>query len=166
MPDSSIKHLNALMKMTKQEKEFKKAYEANYAKATVRSDVCDCNKNIESVIKRMSLCSQKIGFTMTFAKMWHDEDPDTLYKYFQDYIKTNFESDAQYIIAPEFTTHGVMHFHGIMYNSYQRFVNKMFTDWRKQYGMIKMEYTITEHWENYITKDMDNIGYPVVTNLK
>ncbi len=146
-------------------KEFEKQYQSNYTKASVPINICECNHSIENKIKKMVSCTQKIGFTLTFAKMWHDEDPDTLYKYFTDYIYKEFPCKIEYIIAPEFTSSGILHFHGIIYNCYQRCVNKLFTKWRKNYGFIKMEYKITEHWESYILKDMDNIGFPVNTNL-
>ncbi len=145
--------------------DFEEKYNKLYEKAIIKDNICECNVNIEKKIQKMSVCTQKIGFTLTFSKMWHEEDLDTLYKYFIEYVQKNFGTDTKYIIAPEFTSAGIMHFHGIVYSCYQRCVNKKFVDWRKTFGFVKMEYKISEHWEKYITKDMCNIGYPVSTNV-
>lgn len=142
--------------------DFQRKYDANYQMAIIPVKVD--NSAIEKKIKSFANCTQKVGFTLTFSKMWQDEDPDTLYKYIQDYIEKYFDK-IQYVLVPEFTSSGIMHFHGIIYNCYQRTINKVLNEWRKTFGFIKIESHITDKWEKYICKDIFDVGYPVITNL-
>lgn len=144
--------------------DFEEIYQENYKKAVIPA-VVDNSNDISKKILKMAICTQKIGFTLTFAKMWHDEDPDTLFHYFVKFIADNFEKNDKIIIFPEFTVKGILHFHGIIYNCYQRYINKKLKDWRKTYGIVKMEYAITEKWESYIQKDVTSTGYPVYVNI-
>ncbi len=141
---------------------FEEAYNKTFSKAIVGK--CECNKNLEKYISNYKNCSQKIGFTLTFDTSYHNEDSDILYEYVKEYVKKHFLS-YPHLVATEFTTSGVMHFHGVFYNLYQRCVVKILRQWKKTYGFIKIEYTITPKWEQYIIKESDKIGYPCIHNL-
>lgn len=144
--------------------EFEEEYNKNVMQPA-KIPKCICNKHIPAVIQKYSICTQKIGFTLTFNKNYHEIDSDILYNFLLKFIKQYFGSEIEYIIAPEYTDKGVIHFHGIIYNCYQRYINRILNKWRDQYGFIKMEYKISPKWEEYIIKDMDAVGYPIVTNI-
>lgn len=144
--------------------DFKKDYNNTFQKAyPLMPKLCNRDK-LEKQINKMSSCSQKIGFTFTFDKSYHNLDPDILYNYIKKYILEHLNG-IEFIVATEFTKSGIMHFHGIIWNSYQRTVNKSFKEWRKTYGFVQLEYRISEKWEIYILKDIDISGYPTITNI-
>ncbi len=142
--------------------DFEEKYQSNYIMAIIPEKVD--NSAIEKKIQSFAKCTQKVGFTLTFSRMWQEEDPDTLYRYIQKYIKEYFDK-IDYVVVPEFTSSGIMHFHGIIYNCYQRVINKVLNEWRKLYGYIKIENHITDKWEKYICKDINEVGYAVITNI-
>ncbi len=147
-----------------QNEDFAKQYEQLYKVDNVEYKLQ--NKNLLNLMKKYRDVSDQIGFTLTFNSSYHDEDPDLLYTYLVRYVKQYFTNEnMNFIVMTEFTAKGIIHFHGIIYNCYQRFVVKMLTSWRKWYGIIKLEYKLSDKWEVYILKEEKTSGYPAIHNL-
>lgn len=108
--------------------------------------------------------SQFYGFTFTFKKKFHVEDPKTLHKILQQILlsSTTFGSraPAKYYMFPEFSPTGNLHYHGVIYDCYQVQFIKMCKWWRRKYGFVKVEIEIKhpKKWVNYITKDYCKTG--------
>jgi len=146
--------------------EFKKKYDSNSQTYKGNSGkVCECNKTLRSDLQKYKNNTQKIGFTLTFDSSYHSENPDLLYQNLLNYVTEHFEKSIKYIITIEFTSSGILHFHGVIYDCYQRYVSKILKNWRKTYGFVKIEWKISPKWEEYIIKDVDRIGYPALNNL-
>ncbi len=143
---------------------FEQQFDETFKKAVI-GKICKCNDNVSSKLKSYAMCSQQIGFTLTFDSSYHNLDSDVTYQFMLNYVNEHFKEDDKYIITTEFTKSGVLHFHGIVFNAYQRYVSKLLVEWKKIYGMVRMEFSITSKWRDYIIKDMDIVGYPVILTL-
>ncbi len=147
----------------KMENHFKEQYEQlTYYKP---HELCKCNDNIKKSLLKHKSSTQRSGFTLTFKPIYHEYDPDELYEFIVRYCEQNFHKKDPYIIFPEFTSSGILHFHGVVYNCYQRYISSCLKEWRRQYGYVKIEWTIKNEWLDYIQKDMNKTGYAVIDNI-
>ncbi len=130
--------------------------------------------------------SQKYGITLTFRRKWHSEDPLYLHRLIHKKISSSrLWKKEKYILFPEYSANGILHYHGYMYNTYQTNVKRLEIWWKRTYGIItKVEYDLRYVycgerdkciqknksnakycWLHYITKDVGKTGLWTISNL-
>lgn len=118
-------------------------------------------ERIMKKLKEIEIYSDKCGITLTLKKKYHDDDDIWMHRYIQDKInKSIIWKKKNYILFPEFTKKGILHYHGVIWGSYQIEVIKMAKWWRRSLGFVKLELKINNYknWMNYITKDYGKTG--------
>lgn len=111
--------------------------------------------------------SQLSGFTLTLSKKYHNDDDYWLHcKIRSELRKSTVWKNKSYIIFPEFTKKGTLHYHGIMWNEYEADVMRCVKWWRRKYGFVKPELQINnrKNWLKYITKDYGKVGLCIISN--
>lgn len=70
----------------------------------------------------------------------------------------------KYILVPEFSKQGRLHYHGIFYEGYYSDYVAAIEYWRKKYGFVKGEFEIKypEKWANYCCKDINKTFLPII----
>ncbi len=119
----------------------------------------------KEVINKMLLQIKKYsdvrGATFTFKLKWHSEDQEILHKYVHEKIvKSRLWKDKKYILFPEMTKKGVVHYHALFWDIYQEPFVKLIQWWRRTYGFAKMELEIRHYdcYVKYITKNYGRVG--------
>ncbi len=133
--------------------------EFNPAKETI-------NKYLNTIINSSSDIS---GFTLTFNKKYHNDDDRWLNRHVHDsIIKSKIWKDKKYIIIPEYTKKGNLHYHGIMWDEYHSEVMKCIKWWRRKFGFVKPELVLSSkfNWIQYITKNYGKTGLWTIHNIK
>lgn len=120
--------------------------------------------------------TQKYGVTLTFSPKWHNEDPLELHRIVIDKMnRSTVCKDIEYIIFPEFSKKGQLHYHGIVFNCYQLPFIRFSKWWKRTFGFAKVELEIRYYlcqdkigvciqkrasrcWCHYITKDNGKTG--------
>ncbi len=123
------------------------------------------NKILNTLIDNKS--SQVAGFTLTLKKKYHEDDPVWMHRYIHKSLQSSrIWKDKNYILFPEFTKRGVLHYHGIMWDEYQVEVIRSINWWRRKYGFVKLEKKINNlrSFLTYITKDYNTVGLWTITN--
>ena len=112
---------------------------------------------------------------MTFKPLFHDEDPMEFHKIIYDKL---FKSKIweNYIIFPEFTDKGILHYHGVFFDIYECKFVRMANWWRRQFGFTRNELKINTYdclkiincvhsdpdgkhcWKHYISKSYGKTG--------
>ncbi len=137
------------------------------------------------MVKSLSY-SQKYGITLTFRPSWHTEDPLYLHRLISRKIASSrLWKKEKYILFPEYTENGILHYHGYIYDTYQTNVKRLEIWWKRTYGTItKIEYQLRYPycgiqnkciqknkskakycWLHYISKDLGKTGLWTITNL-
>lgn len=142
--------------------------------------------NIIKTLLSLNTISQKYGITLTFKKKYHNVDPLKLHR---DAITllSEYNKKFKYILFPEFTQKGVLHYHGIIWDCYQLPFTRMTKKWSREMGFTKNEYEIKHYmcltknkctlketlnslkdstmcWYHYIQKDYGKNGLWALTN--
>ncbi len=110
------------------------------------------------IIKKFSDCR---GATFTLKPKWHDEDPKTIHRYIHEKIaKSRLWRKEHYMLFPEFTKKGVVHYHAIFWDIYQAPYINLIQWWRRTFGFAKVELKINHinAYIRYMTKDYGNVG--------
>ena len=109
-----------------------------------------------------------MGFTLTFKKSFHDDDDRWLHKHVESTLLKNKWKDINYIIFPEYTKNGVLHYHGITWDEYQSNLMVCIKQWRRKYGFVKPELELKSdlNWIKYITKNYGKTGLWTLFNKK
>ncbi len=123
------------------------------------------NPSIEVIRKELDKISknysQVCGFTLTFKKKYHSSCDKWLHRKVHNEIKkSKIWKDTKYIIFCEYTKKGILHYHGIIYDSYEIQVMRCIKWWRRLYGFAKPELKLInkQNWLTYITKDYGKTG--------
>ena len=122
---------------------------------------------IKELIKKNNI-SQISGFTLTLKKKFHNDDDKWLMRFIERKInKSRIWKNKEYIIFPEYTKNGILHFHGCMYNEYHHEVMRCMKWWRREFGFVKPELTLSSYsnWIKYITKDYGKTGLWTIYKL-
>ncbi len=118
--------------------------------------------------KELSLVTQLYGVTLTLKKMYHDDDDTWMHKYIIDKMnKSRVWKNKNYILIPEYTQQGVLHYHGVIWDMYEVNFMKLAKWWRRTFGYVKPELKIINFnkWIDYITKDYGKIGLWTIYNI-
>ncbi len=106
--------------------------------------------------------TQCAGFTLTFGKKWQKEDPLTLHRIVQNKLKkSKIWNKKSYLMRPEFTSkNGNLHYHGLIYDTYDIETMRCLQWWRRTFGFVKPELQIRYEvkWIDYILKDYKKSG--------
>lgn len=124
------------------------------------------NKYLSNVINNYS---DIVGFTLTLKKKYHNDDDKYMHRLIENKIlRSSIWKDKCYIIFPEYTRKGNLHYHGIMWNQYEIEVMRCLKWWRRIFGFAKPELKINSkyNWIKYITKDYMKTGLWTIYNIK
>lgn len=112
--------------------------------------------------------TQLYGVTLTFRKMFHDENDQWLHNHvYEELLRSRHCKNLNWILIPEFTPKNVtLHYHGLVYDCYIIEFQKMIKFWRSKYGFVKAELKINHYdkWITYITKDVYKTGLYILYN--
>lgn len=109
------------------------------------------------------------GVTLTLKKKYHNDDDKWMHRYIENKIlKSQAWKDKKYILVPEYTKNGVLHYHGVIWDSYQIEVMKVAKWWRRHFGFVKPELKINNYknWMNYMIKDYGKTGLWTIYKIK
>ncbi len=123
---------------------------------------------IKQLVSKGNL-TQKCGFTLTLKKLYHDDNDKWLHNYIENtLLNSRCWKDKEYIMFPEYTQKGILHYHGVMYNEYQSEFLRCIKHWRNKFGFAKPELEIKHYdkWIDYITKDYGKTGLWTIYKLK
>lgn len=127
----------------------------------------DGRNYIKNILRKAVVNSQCYGFTLTFRSKLVQGDPIVLHRSVQRYLaRSQPWMRVNYIMFPEFTKKGCLHYHGLTWNSYQAPVIKCMASWRRKYGFVKLELVLrsTGNWVTYISKCSLDSGLWCLTN--
>lgn len=105
--------------------------------------------------------SDVCGVTLTFRKSYHNDDDKYIHKLVISTLKkSRIWKNKNYILFPEYTKNGVLHYHGIIWDHYQSEVMSCVKWWRRKYGFVKPELELKNRyrWIEYITKNYGKTG--------
>lgn len=141
--------------------------------------------NIWLELIKQNKCTQKYGITLTFSTKWHIEDALTLHRIVQTKMaRSTVCKNIKYILFPEYTAKGILHYHGIIFSCYQTPFIRFSKWWKRSFGHTKEELEIRYYlcsinpakcmqsslskakycWSHYITKDYHKNGLWTLTN--
>ncbi len=146
----------------------------------------DVFSTIWEKIHKVNKVTQKYGVTLTFKRKFHDIDPLELHRMvIKKMGNSRMCKKINYILIPEFTSKGQLHYHGIVWDSYQLPFIKFSKWWKRTYGFSKEELDIRYYfcgsidykkclqkevskakhcWSHYITKSVGKTGLWTLTN--
>lgn len=131
-------------------------------KNIVRADIL---KRLDALQLNTQLC----GVTLTFKNKYIlSMEPKALHRLVQQKLsRSTIWRNNKYILIPEFTNAGRLHYHGVIYDSYQAEVLRCVTWWRRTFGFVKTEMKISvyNNWKNYIIKDYSKTGLWTLTSM-
>ncbi len=124
------------------------------------SNVCR-NKILNRLNNIFDDYTQVYGITLTFKLKFSDYCDEVLHREIKERIdKSTLFKQTKYVLFPEYTQKGTLHYHGIIYDCYQVEYMKCVKWWRRNYGFVKPELKIKypKKWIQYITKDLGKTG--------
>ncbi len=127
----------------------------------------DVKEYIFKLLRTVEVYTQKYGATLTMKRKFHDEDPIILHRIVMDkIIRSRVWKGKKYILFPEFTKNGILHYHCVIWDMYQTDYINMVQWWRRSFGFVKMELEIRHYkkWIDYITKDYNKTGLWTIYN--
>ncbi len=116
------------------------------------------NKILTKVIDSDLMMS---GFTLTLKKKYHNDDDKYIHRLIATkLIKSKIWNNKSYVLFPEYSAKGNLHYHGVMWNEYQFEVMRCVKWWRRHFGFVKpeMELHSKYNWLKYIIKDYGKTG--------
>ncbi len=122
---------------------------------------------IKTKLVKLKHYTQCYGMTLTFKPLWHVEDPIDLHRIVQAKLRKSYIwQTKKYILFPEYTQQGNLHYHGIIYDQYQTEFIRCLKWWVRTFGYVKPELVIRDKdkWNNYITKDYGVTGLWTIRN--
>ncbi len=120
-------------------------------------------------LKEIENFTDVCGLTLTLKKKYHNDDDKWIHRHIQAKINNSrVWKDIKYILIPEYTKNGVLHYHGVIWDSYQIKVIKCVKWWRRTFGFVKPELKINKYsnWMKYIIKDYGKTGLWTLYNIK
>lgn len=142
--------------------------------------------NIIKQLCSLQVFTQKYGITLTFKSSFHSDCPLFLHKLARDFFK-DYDSKFKYVLFPEFTQKGNLHYHGVIWSCYELPLMQCIKRWKRKYGISKIENPINYYfcsdisncrikqlmlnpkenskcWLHYILKDYNKNGLWSLTN--
>lgn len=116
---------------------------------------------LAKLIEEVKCNTMYYGLTLTFKPKYHESEIRKLHKFVNTTISRSLVwKKINYILFPELTSGGNLHYHGIIYDTYQCTADKAIKHWRRKFGFVKPEFTVRnrENWNSYIVKDYKKIG--------
>lgn len=113
------------------------------------------------IMKKATLFDQFYGFTLTLKVKFHLDNPRFLHRYICGKLQRSISwKKVQYVIFPEFTENGVLHYHGIMWDEYEDTFIKCMNMCRREFGFVKLEKEVRDKhvWIKYIIKHRNRTG--------
>lgn len=133
------------------------------------------------IMEKSVVFTQKYGITLTFKSKFTMDDPKKLHRMIANkLLKSRVWQGHKYILFPEFTSSGSLHYHGIIWDTYEVDLVRMAQWWRRTFGYVKLEKDIKYYycgtpatqecsqknkknkkikcWLHYITKDVGKVG--------
>ncbi len=124
--------------------------------------------------------TQLYGITLTFKKKFKMDDPRWLHCLIERWLKQTKWKELNYILFPEFTPKGDLHYHGVIWDSYEAPFLQRVRAWQRKYGFVKPELKLNTYkcenglstklnkccWYHYIIKDHGKTGLWTLTNYK
>ncbi len=115
-------------------------------------------KKLHEIANYTDVC----GVTLTLKQKFHNENPIDIHRYIQMTLnKSYIWQNMKYILIPEFSSKGGhLHYHGVIWDSYQSEVMRGVNWWRRTYGFVKPEIELHHYdlWIKYIIKDYGKTG--------
>ncbi len=147
--------------------------------------------SVEHMLNRLILSTKNTpyyGVTLTFRIEWHEYAPITLHRYIEREINNShyWRSLHSFVLIPEFTKSGVLHYHGMIFGSYKSLVMSALSIWKRRFGFTKPEFTLkyvhcgsSERecvqsemmgnaeicWIHYLVKEYDKTGLWTICNI-
>ncbi len=124
---------------------------------------------IEEQLKNLENLSEVSGFTLTLRQKYHEIDDLEMHRYIHKKIlKSRVWKNLNYIIIPEYTAKGALHYHGVIYDSWEFNVMRCIKWWRREFGFAKPELKLksVKNWVKYIQKDRNKTGLWTIYNFK
>lgn len=101
------------------------------------------------------------GLTLTFQNKWLESDDKDLHRYINNKINNSTVwKKVNYLMFPEFDKNLRLHYHCIIYGSYDLHLARVTRWWRRTYGFAKPEKNLYNYknWATYISKDYRKTG--------
>ncbi len=145
-------------------------------------------KNILGKLQNIQNYSEKYPITLTInrrKKHIRDYDDIALHRYIHKRLIRNCRwNKLKYILFPEYDSNGKLHYHGVIWDSYQATVSVAIKFWRNNFGFVdkgwskdiryywcgtegctQKDKSKAKHcWYHYITKDTKKSGLYSLTN--
>ncbi len=137
----------------------KSVNEYNPSKEVINSKLTEIINNFTDVC----------GFTLTIKKKYHNDDDKYIHRLVQTKILTSLVwKNKKYMIFPEYTKKGNLHYHGIIWDEYEIEVMRCIKWWRRIFGFAKPELKLSSkyNWIKYIVKDYGKTGLWTIYNIK
>lgn len=151
---------------------------------TTRQPKCNGGKqmtmydNLKMIIGKIKYNTLKYGITITidpcypyknrrFKSMSDDRKHTVVKMIIEKYVSKN-NLNMQYIIIPEYSNKsGHLHYHGIVWNCYQKTFSNFVRKLRGYVGFCKPEMKINHYdeWIKYIFKDYGKSGLSTIINI-
>ena len=111
-----------------------------------------------ALLEKIRKYSDLKGATFTFSSKYHKDDPEELYDFVKLCInKSNLWKNQNFILYPEYTKNGNLHFHSLNWDIYETPFIKMIKWWRRTFGFVKIELKI-RFPDEYILYQSKNYG--------
>lgn len=134
-------------------------------------------KNLHFILEKIKYNTLKFGITITidpkypyknrrFKSMDDDKKHKVINAIISDYIKKR-NCSLQYIIIPEYSPNGMLHYHGIVWNGYQKVFSNFVKYLRGKIGYCKSEMQLNNYdkWIIYIFKNYGKTGLSTITKI-
>ncbi len=137
-------------------------------------------------MRRIKKSDELYGFTLTFKCKYDNADPRDLHKYVEKkLIRSTLWKKHNYIMFPEFTKKGQIHYHGVIQCPYDLNFARCMKMWQRLFGFVQKEFTIRHYdckescciypndenpnvsscWTHYCTKSCGKSGLWPIYNL-
>ncbi len=135
--------------------------------------------HITKKLKTLSIYTHVYGITLTFKKSFKMDDPQWLHRHIHIWLNQTKWKKLNYILFPEFTSKGDLHYHGVVWDCYQAPFLQRVCSWQRKFGFVKPELQLNTYhcglppkqtnkccWYHYIIKDHGKTGLCTLTNYK
>ncbi len=112
--------------------------------------------------------TQVYGITCTLGKKCDYNDPLFMHRMIvRKLCRSTLWRKQKYLLIPEFTDNGRLHYHGVIYNCYEVEAIRLSQWWKREFGFTKFEKEIRypNKWIDYILKDIGKTGLWTISNM-
>lgn len=136
--------------------------------AKVEKRIGDKKENLLNKLKKVfSDNTQVYGITCTLGRKCDYDDPLFMHRIIlRKLTKSTLWRKQKYILIPEFTDAGRLHYHGVIYGCYEVEAVRLSKWWKREFGFTKFEKEIRypQKWVDYILKDIGKTGLWTLSN--